>query len=171
MKYVLEAILGIASLALGANFWSIWKSPRFFKGLLADPEKFVAAFGPDRLRSEGVNIEPVLGSYYKNILSWQEASRTALRSARNLFLVLTLVVFAVSYFLGLGFLAVNAALFLLIGVAPISDAAKNNMANDFATVLLNVYKWNLETPDECLVLIASDAPWLSETLLAVKRIA
>jgi hypothetical protein len=172
-KYVAEVVLAVASLALGLNCWSIWKSPRFFRMLVRDPKsigELVAHFGHDRLRQQGGDIKPVFGSYYKNILAFQSIGWGALRKAANLLLVLTAAVFAGSYVVGSGYAVTNITLFCLVGLLPISNAAKNNMVNDYTTVLLNVYKWNLENPAECLTVISRDAPWLSATLFAVKRL-
>jgi hypothetical protein len=170
-KYALEPLLAVTSLALGANFWNVWKSPRFFESLITNRKMvrdLIKHFGHDRLLTEALKIEPVLGSCYKNILAFQKSSRYALRSAGTLILGLAATVFLLSYFVSKAFMMVNMSVFVAAIVPPLSASTKNNMLNDFFQVVVNVYKWNLEDPDGCLTFISSEARWLNTTLFVVR---
>src|SRR5712692_9686919 len=149
----LEILLAILALILGTSFWAVAKSPVHLRSVLGDIgelTRFVDFLGRDNLIKEAESVKPVFGSYLKNILLFEKAHLIALNNTWNMLSVLTILLIGLSYFVGLIYMTVNIALFLLPVVREIPASAKDNNITHVHTVILNVYKWNKMAPGGCL---------------------
>lgn len=160
-KYIIEGVLVLATMSFGYGFWSVLKSPTHLTRVLQDStelKRFIDFIGPDKLVSKTQSLEPILDSFAKNIETWEKAHIISLRSGRNLSLLLSIGIFIGSYFMGWSYLTINFILFLSLSVVPIATSAKNNNMSHIHTIMLNLYKWHKENPENCLEYCTKQRP-------------
>ncbi len=151
-KVILEILLGIILLVIGSSVWAIIKSPRDFRRTLRDPNRlsnFFESYDQTKFLEEAEKIKPISGSYIQNIALFGRAHFGALSQTRNLLLLLAIAVIGGSYFLGLIYLVINLALFLLPAGFDIPASAKNYNLTHVYTVAVNLAKWNIEDRTNC----------------------
>ena len=156
----LEILLATLALFLGTSFWAVAKSPAHLRGVLGDIgelTRFVDFLGRDNLIKEAESVKPVFGSYLKNIQLFEKAHLIALNKTRNILSVLTILLIGASYFVGLTYMIINIAFFLLPVVREIPASAKDNNITHVHTVILNVYEWNKTDPGGCLAHCINDS--------------
>lgn len=172
-KILLEIVIGILMLMFSLNFWSIIRLPAHLRYVLGDSrelKRILNILGPDRLIKESENVEPVFGSYIKNILIDHQSLSSALLMTKFLMLFGTTVLIVVSYFLGTIFVAINFLLFLLPMLLGPQAIAKQHNYNHLHTVILNIYKWNKVNPDECLSYCNEKDISLKQVYLVVREL-
>lgn len=128
MATVAAVLLGIALFILGVSFWSCAKSRRWYLKLLANSEelsRLLQAADPNALQ-ESAKIEPILGTYGKNISIMEESHFGALVTSRNWLFLATIVLIALEYYLtGIIGTAVAVGLFAAPATFDIVGPAKN----------------------------------------------
>lgn len=82
--------------------------------------------------------------------------------------VITLIV--ASYLLGLGFAVLNIIVFFATAGQPLTTATRNDMLIDVQMILLFLYRWNFDNPQECALTISARIPLLNEAFRAIRRI-
>src|SRR5438105_4313485 len=101
MVNIIGTTLAVASLVLGASFWSVARAPLHLRRLLLDRNELILILnylGHMKLVEEARAIKPVLGSYAKNIEGWDIAHSKSLSIPRNLLSVLAAGLFVGSFF-------------------------------------------------------------------------
>lgn len=146
-----EILLSALTFAVGINFWSVVKSPSHFARTISDREelrKIIAFFGPN-LRDQATQIQPVVGSYVNNISAWQTIHFKALATARNMLVIIAVVLLAGSGLLSTLFLAINLGLFLVAALFPLPASAVNNSVGHVREVAVNLLKWHEQDSAAC----------------------
>lgn len=173
-RIVLELCSGLALLVLGAGFWAVVKSPRFFEGLLADSSElraFTDFLGTNRIVEEARDVEPVFGSYGANIDFFTKVHLESLRRTRAMVLALAVPMILGSYLLGAWYMMTNAVVFLLPGVFPIPASAKNNTVTLVHTIALNIHRWHEVESIACFDYCTRQNPRLAELHTLVTNLA
>lgn len=172
-KFLVEIVLGILMLMCSFSFWSIIKLPAHLSSVLADPselKRILGIIGSDRLKKEAESIEPVYGSYLKNMMIDKLSLFGALRMTKNLTLLGAAILIALSYFLGIIFVIINFLLFLLPSLLGPQPIAKQHNYNHLYTVILNVYKWNKVDPNGCLAYCNKEDLSLKQVYLTISEL-
>jgi hypothetical protein len=160
-KYVLEAVLIVILLGLSSSMWSLVRAPSHLKFVLADSNElasFLNYLGHQRIRDEVNEVEPVFGSFERNISLWQTAHRKSMRQSVFLLCLLCFGVLVGSHFLGMGYVIVNTSLFFLAVLAAPSASVKNQNMTHIHTITLNLLKWNTVDPGSCSRFCATTRP-------------
>jgi hypothetical protein len=157
------ALVAVAFFA-GANFWALVRAPIHLSRLLRDSAELrqvVGFLGPTKLVEEAQVIEPVLGSYAKNIAVWDRAHMASLRNPRNSFLLVGAADLVTAYFVSPWCLVTAGVVLVLPALFPLGNSAKNNNVTHVHTVLLNLIKWHEKDPLGCQHYCTSERPDLS----------
>ena len=152
IKIITEFVLGMILLALGAGFWACVKSPSFIADILSNRkaiERYINKIGIIKIIEDSKEIKPIVDSYSYNMIMLLKEGIGSLDQARNMNLIIGLIIIGGSYFLGLTFLLINIVIFLLTAGFPLPASAQNNAFSDVYSLILNVYKWNNDSPEEC----------------------
>jgi hypothetical protein len=163
MSWIVEVIIGFATIVLGNIFWSTIRGGSFQRNLLQDSEeirRLIALIGKEKLESEGEAVEPSFGSYSNNIALFLHAGIKALKNTRNIVGIGAIGLFTISVLLNPLFLAINLVLFFMVSLLGIHSYVKNSVATDIHSVLLNIYKWNKEDHDSCKNFCTVEKPYL-----------
>jgi hypothetical protein len=158
IRVAIEIVLVVLLFLIGVGFWNCAKSPRFLLRLLSDYDvlrRFYLNMKREQFERTVVPFPPAAESatpevaFPVTIASYIRASLIALSRTRNMLSVPIVGILVGSHFLGSPFLLINLAVFLLLALPPLSDAAQNNAFSDIATLALYVYKWNQIDEEEC----------------------
>lgn len=152
LHILLATFVSLIFFVLGSWFWAVAKSPRHLQRLLLDEaelRRFLAFLGHAKFIEEAGAIKPVLGSYAKNIEVFDRAHAISLNKPRNTLLVLATLLLVGSYFINPLYCALGFLFFLVAGLFPLFDSAKNNNMTHVHTIMLNVRKWHTEEPYAC----------------------
>lgn len=154
VAYSVEFLLVLLLLVLASSFWSIIKSRSYVRSILgnqAELEKFIKVVGPDRLQRDATELKPVCGSWLQNIDVNARAHFKALATTRTMLLLTTAAIVVVSfYFLGATYGVANLVLFVLMAIPQVSGPAKGYNLGLIRCILLNLYRWSKDDPDEAL---------------------
>jgi hypothetical protein len=152
--YVVEFVLVLLLLVLASSFWSSIKSRSYIRSILgnqAELERFIKAVGPDRLQRDATELKPVCGSWLQNMDVNSRAHFEALASTRNVLLLPIAGIMVVSlYFLGSTYGVANLIFFFLMAIPPPSASSKGYNLGLIRCILLNLYRWSKDDPDEAL---------------------
>ena len=152
--YFIEFVPALVVVSLAWPFWSIIKSRTYIRRVLgnqAELEKFIKVLSSDNLRRDAAKGKPVFGSWLQNIDVNARAHFQALALARNALLVPVAGMMMVSfYFLGATCGVANLVFFFLMAIPQISGYAKDYNLGLVRSILLNLYCWYKDDPDEAL---------------------
>ena len=151
-KIVLEVLIVAAILVTGGSFWACLKSSkhlRHFLGDISELRQLIDYLGPAKIAEEGAAIEPVFGSFAKNIEVFETAHLASLRQTATLVLIGVVLLLIISFFLGVWYFVVSLAIFLLLSIGDIPASAKNNNATHVHTLISNIYKWHHTDSEAC----------------------
>jgi hypothetical protein len=163
MSWLVELIIGFATLVLGNIFWSTLRGGAFQRKLIQDAgevSKFIAFIGKEKFKSESKIVEPAFGSYSNNIGLFLSADIEALKKTRNLVGAGILGILIVSFLFNPLFTAINLCLFFIVSFMGIHSYVKNSVVTDIHSVMSNIYKWNSEDPDSCKRFCTEERPYL-----------
>jgi hypothetical protein len=171
VNYLIEFILALLVLTLALQFWSIIKSRTYtlnFLGNQDELEKFIKVVGSDKLQRDATELAPVCGSWLQNMDVNSSAHFKALSTTRNVLLLPIAGIIVVSfYFLSPICGAANLVIFFLMAIPALSGPAKVNNLQLVRCIVLNLYRWSEDDPDEAL----RDCPkFLAITLATVSRL-
>ncbi len=162
-KIVLEVLIVAAILATGGRFWACVKSAAHLRRFLGNDhelQQLIDYIGREKIVVESAAIEPVFGSYAKNIETFEMAHVASLRQTATLMLIGIIVLLVISSLLGLYFFAINLAVLLLLPIGDIPASAKNNNATHVHTLISNIYKWNHTDSTACRTYCTRERPSL-----------
>ena len=151
-KVVVEVVVVAAILVTGGSFWACLKSSKHlnhFLGDISELRRLIDYLGPAKLADEGGAIEPVFGSFAKNIELFERAHLASLRQTAMLVFIGIVLLLIISLLLGVWYFAISLIVFLLLSIGDIPASAKNNNATHVHTVISNIYKWNQTDPEAC----------------------
>jgi hypothetical protein len=163
-RVVVEILIIAAILATGGSFWACLKSAGHLSRLLGDIselQRLIDYIGPAKIAEESSGIEPVFGSYAKNIETFERAHLASLRQTANLVLIGVVVLLIISFTLGIYFFMASLAVFLLLSVGDIPASAKNNNATHVHTLISNIYRWNHTDSAACRSYCIRERPSLT----------
>jgi hypothetical protein len=171
-KITAEIPLAAVCFICGLNFWAVIKCSLYRHRMLTDAQlldRFLQCVGHDWIIRAGALVRPQTASHGASVLQLSRKNAHVLWAAGNLFLLAVLVLSAGSYFLQRYFLVIDAAIFFLAAVPPRTRAMTNYILSDIYLVVLHLYKWNMDLPQNCSAEIAGRIPHLRKTLDAVQR--
>jgi hypothetical protein len=151
-RVIVEILIVAAILATGGSFWACLKSAGHlsrFLGDIRELQQLIDYIGPDKIAEESSGIEPVFGSYAKNIETFERAHLASLRQTATLVLIGVVVLLIISFLLGIYFFVVSLAVFLLLSIGDLPASAKNNNATHVHALISNIYRWNHTDPSAC----------------------
>ena len=144
MKWLLEGVLVLLLIMLGASFWSLLKANKHFNEFMNDEvnlTKFLDFWGKSKFVSEASEIKPVFGTWQMNIDSFTVIHFSAIQKTRNMCLFGTICVIATSwFFLPIPFVLSNLAIFFLLAVLPINSSLESQNYAHAQTILMNLYR-------------------------------
>ena len=145
-------VVGLAFVAGG--FWACLKAPRHFRALLADQKeirRIISVMGFDKLSAEAQGVNPISDkhSYGDSIVIWDKAHFVSLSQTRTTLLILVVVIFLTSWFLGVWYFVANFLIFASLGLSGLPASAKNNNARHLPLVIMNLIKWRQEDEQAC----------------------
>ena len=152
-RIVIEVVFVAALLFLGSSFWACLKAPAHLRRMLADEtelRRLIDHFVWDKLDAEARNVKPLPIGYADTLVLWDRAHFKSLSQTRNYLGVAVALVLAGSWWLGLGYFLVNAAIFALMGFSDIPASAKNNNARHLPTVIMNLILWIKNDQHACM---------------------
>lgn len=151
-RIVIEIVFVVALFFLGSSFWACLKAPAHLRRMLADESelrRLIDHFAWDKLYAEAQNIKPLPVGYGGMLRIWDAAHHKSLSLPRNYLGVGAVVVLAGSWYLGVGYFLVSAAIFTLMGFSDVPASAKNNNASHLRPVILNLIRWVREDQQAC----------------------
>src|SRR5712692_9294462 len=137
------ALVAIAFVA-AASFWAVARLPAHLRLRPVDSTELgqiIQFLGQTELLEEAKRIEPLLGSYAKNIATWDHAHLRSLRKTRNLLLVLMAADLLAAYFVSRWCFFTIIAVLAAAALFPLPGSAKNNNVTHVHTIVLNLIKW------------------------------
>jgi hypothetical protein len=159
---LLKIVVAILALVIGAGFWSCARSPRHMRVLLSDArqlQRIIDFLGRQALAQEAAAIQPVFGSYDKNIALFERAHLTSLSRTRNFLAVFAVALLAGAYaLLGPAFAALLLGVLVLPLLGGLPASAKDNNVTHLHTVMLNLLAWNAADAGECARYCAATRP-------------
>jgi hypothetical protein len=147
-----EIPLAIATLFLGINLWALIKSPSHLMHAISDEvilKKSLDIVGSDNFINEAKKLNTVPGGHKLFIDTWENSRINSLSITKNLMLIPYFIVLLISGFIGITFLIINISISLLLYFQPINPYAINNNIIHIHTVMLNIYKWNIDDASAC----------------------
>jgi hypothetical protein len=156
LKILIEVPIGIVVLVLALPLWNIFKSRAYIAAVLRNPVELASlldVIGIDRLQSDARALPTVwaLGpdSWMFHIYCNTVAHFKALAYTRRRLLFLIAAAIAGSaYFLGIGFGIFNLALLLAMAIPEISAPAKRCNLELVYIILVNLYRWSSDDPQD-----------------------
>ena len=145
MENRVEVLIVVAILVTGGGFWACLKSSKHLSQILGDISelrRLIDYLGPTKIAEEGAAIEPVFGSFAKNIEVFETAHLASLRQTATLVVIGIVLLLIISFFLGVWYFVVSLAVFVLLSIGDIPPSAKNNNATHVHTLIFNIYKWH-----------------------------
>jgi len=155
------------------NFWATVKGALYRRRLLTDLDllaSFIRHLGDGWIAQEGERIRPQTDCHCTAVLQLSQRNSRLLNKTGQLFLAAAFLLAAIGYALHPYFLIADALLFLLASVPPRTRAMTNYVLDEIYLLVLHLYKWNLEAPQDCSTQIASRVPGLTGALQMVRRI-
>lgn len=151
-KIVLEVVIVAVILVTGGSFWACLKSSRHLSRFLSDISelrRLIDYLSPTKIAEESAAIEPVFGSFAKNIEAFETAHLASLRKAAMLVLIGVVLLLIISFLLGVWYFVVSLVVFLLLSIGDIPASAKANNATHVHTLISNIYKWHHSDAEAC----------------------
>ena len=151
LKVIAEFTLIVSTLMAGTMWWHLHKRRAFVKEVVTNQlllhqlidEKTLAG-SPLQTRQNPNALLPV-----QHFAIELTSDRKSQRIPMQVSLVVLLAVFLGSYFIGRWFLLANVGCFLLLGLVPTTESAKQS-ANGHVVALASILrKWRLENASEC----------------------
>jgi hypothetical protein len=172
-KYLIEAGFGPIIYSIGLSFWTVFKASRYRRRVLTRSgslDSFIKHLEPAWIKDQGAVIQPEFGSPFKDILHWLRNNSNAMCIVGNGSLLGVITLIVASYLLGLGFAVFNIIVFFATAGQPLTTATRNDMLIDVQMILLFLYRWNFDNPQECALTISARIPLLNEAFRAIRRI-
>ena len=170
MFWLIELIMGFATLVLGNIFWSTLRGASFQREFIRNPDevkKFIAFIGQEKFKSESEVVEPAFGSYSNNIGLFLSAGIKALNKTRNFVGASIAGILIISFLFNPLFTAINLCLFFAVSFMGIHSYIRNSVVTDIHSVMSNIYKWNSEEPNSCKRFCTEEKPYLGTLYLII----
>ncbi len=151
-KIIIESFLAIVTFFLGINLWALIKSPSHLRRTISDKitlKESLNIIGSDTFINEANKVKPSLGDYKTFIDTWDNSRINSLYITRDLLLIPYAIVLVISGYIGITYLIINISISLLLYFKHINSYAINNNIMHINTVMLNIYKWNIEDKSGC----------------------
>jgi len=146
IEIVIAGILFVAAMW----FWQSVKSRGYLKKCCQDEallNRFLSELNDQKPFSQRTSqLQAFEGNWALNMLLRTRVSRGAFGAMKTMTLVVCLALIGLSYFLGLIFLAINVAIFLLWGIPGAFGAAANAALQDILSMASIAYRWKREDP-------------------------
>lgn len=143
IKIALEIVLIVVTFAMGGTFWSLVKLPKFFLAVMRTQSNLeLIQITP--YTGVTAKIDPIqeLEAGYSTLLFCDvQSSLAAWRKTKNLMLCGLIVVFLLSFLLGVWYWTALVAVFLAIGLMDIMDLAKGTAIRDVQVMLDRIARW------------------------------
>jgi len=144
-KIIIEVLIVAAILVTGGSFWACVKSSKHLSRFLSDVtelRRLIDYLGAAKIAEESNGIEPVFGSYAKNIETFERIHLASLRQTATMVLIGIVVLLIISFLLGVYYFVVSLTVFLLLSIGDIPASAKNNNATHVHSLISNIHKWH-----------------------------
>jgi len=171
LKVITEFTLILLTLAAGIIWWQLQQRRAFVKKvvtnepLLREIIKDKALVSPHpQIRQNPSALLPI--QYFAIELT---TDRNSQRIPALMSLVILVAVFVSSYFVGRWYLLVNVGCFLLLGLAPATESAKQSANGHVVALATILRRWRLENASECDAFVAPRGS-LHKLYDAVKRL-
>jgi hypothetical protein len=149
---VIEVIIIVVLQALGSSFWACIKYHRLRYRLLTTYELLqttVSKEDRDVLEQESRKIRPT-GSSPAEAMNAALAEGGRVQNKRMLLLSIPIAaIIAGSYWLGSTFVSINASVFFILAVFPVTAAVRTTVFADLLKISLILYQWNRENAEAC----------------------
>jgi hypothetical protein len=156
LKVFAEFALAVLTLIVGSVWWQLQKRKAFVREVVTDQVLLHQLIGKESL----ANPVPRTQSNPNALLPIQyfaielTSDRKSQRIPALMSLVILLAVFVSSYFVGSWYLLTNVGCFLLLGLAPATESAKQSANGHVVALATILRRWRLENASECDAFVA-----------------
>src|SRR5262249_58210303 len=130
IRIVIEIVIAILLLIVGNTFWEFPKRVTFLKRAISDQQFLLSFLAPVTFDSLSPAItaygDQCDGNYMISMGALAHADRVSQRRSKLVTGAVVLALLVGSYFLGLVYLAISAAVFLVSALGSIGSAARQN---------------------------------------------
>jgi hypothetical protein len=171
IKLVIEVPLATISAAGGSSFWSLSKLPKYLNAVMSTASnletlqltQFTGVIKIDPGKEAKIGYTALL---YSDVSS----SLSAWRTTKYISLAFVLLIFVVSFFLGIVYLAVNVVAFVLSSFMEIQTSAQGNVFRDVQVMLGRIDRWMKADPEGCRKYCMETNPkYFREMFLSVEK--
>jgi hypothetical protein len=154
---VFEIILAVIIFYAGKMTWQLFKRSRLLKTMANNRAEMAACISIENIdaliQKNPAYIQKGPGGYVGNISLLIDIDLSTQRRLKLLFGSITVLALVVSAYAGIAFFCVSVSLFLLAGLSPLSEAARQNARDLVVTLGAILYAWRKENKKECEVWI------------------
>lgn len=148
-----EIALAVLTVFVASIFWQLVKRKSYLRQAVGNKAILDACISHDVLVNPPARLEPYFEKneigYFVNIDSVVKADQASQQRIKIVAVVILILVFIGSFYLGYQYLAINVALLLLLGFSRISESAKANALEQILTIAIILHRWRIENPVEC----------------------
>ena len=149
----IEVVLGAVALLAGSFLWQLWKRNQFLQRAIHDTDFLARLISPKTLDNPPSRSSPYLQElpqgYPLNLQLVIRADRKSTRFSKLIFGTLAIAALIGSYFLGFTYLVINVAIFLLAGLARVSEQARANAAQHILAIAVILDRWRTQNFADC----------------------
>ncbi|GEM_PF-3956021 len=150
---VFEVILAAISYYAGKMTWQLFKRGRFLKTIASDQAGMTAFISAETigafLQKNPVHMKKGPAGYVGNISLLIDIDLRTQRRLKLLFGTVTVLALIGSAYLSTVFLLINAILFFLTGIYPLTESGRRNAHDLMLTLGAILYTWRKEDEKEC----------------------
>lgn len=172
-KIIVEVLIVATILVTGGGFWACVKSSKHLSHFLSDIheiQRLIDYIGPAKIAEESIGIEPIFGSYAKNIETFERIHLASLRQTATMVFIGIIVLLIISFLLGVYYFLVSLGVFLLLSIGDIPASAKNNNATHVHSLISNIHKWHHTDSASCRSYCIHERPSLMHLYRLVAQI-
>lgn len=160
-QIIIEIIIIIVLQALGSSFWACVKYYRLRHVLLATYnllQTTVSKEDRDVLEQESRKIQPA-GKAPAEAMDDALAEGGKIQNKRMLLLSIPIaLIIGGSYYLGTTFISINASVFFILALFPVTQAVRTAVFADLLKISLILYRWNRENAEACKRFCTEERP-------------
>lgn len=150
---ILEVVVAILIVGLGAAFWSAYKAPKYLRKMLDDENELKRILISETGELQINNFEngkPMPGDYFiERIDKILGSCRNEYNKFRYVCLTIILLLIGASVFLGKIYLALNVLVFVLLSGINAVEPVKKKLADNIIAVATGIAKWHGTNSGEC----------------------
>jgi hypothetical protein len=160
-QIVIEVILIVVLQALGSSFWECVKYYRLRHVLLTNFELLqstVSAEDKSVLDQESRKMQPS-GKSPAEAMEAALADGGKIQNKRMLLLCVPIIaIVAGSYYMGTTFVSINASVFFILALFPVTQVVRTKVFADLLKISLVLYRWNREDAEACKRFCVEERP-------------